>query len=112
MRKPRTRVLQSSQIPRSSTKIKKPSSPFTDSSPSSGRQAAWAQDLFTPSPSEKLGQSCTVHRLQIPLNRLQGEQDRRGNNHKSISNSLEFLCSHCIRAPTKELSLSLLLLLP
>ncbi|PKA46723.1 hypothetical protein AXF42_Ash019706 [Apostasia shenzhenica] len=54
-RKPRTYVLQSSQITRSSTKIKNPSSPFTDSGPSSGRQAAWTQDLFTPSPSRKPG---------------------------------------------------------
>ncbi|PKA59780.1 hypothetical protein AXF42_Ash011904 [Apostasia shenzhenica] len=41
-RRSRIRVLQSSQIPRSSTKIKKPSSPFTDSGPSVADKAAWA----------------------------------------------------------------------
>ncbi|PKA47764.1 hypothetical protein AXF42_Ash014541 [Apostasia shenzhenica] len=92
-RKSRTRVLQSSQIPRSSTKIKKPSSSFTDSGPFSSRQAAWAQDLFTPFPSEKSGQSCIVHCLQIPLNRLQGEDliQKQPLEHSQLSRILTVL---------------------
>ncbi|PKA57716.1 hypothetical protein AXF42_Ash016762 [Apostasia shenzhenica] len=100
-------MLQPPRIPRSSTNIKRPCSPFAASGPSSGRQAARVQNLFTSffrKTKIKLYCPPLIYALEHALKKERSNR-KNSKNDKSTSNS-SGIPIHTVLEPQLRSSLS------